>query len=168
MKKGIQVGHAETEVGGMFLVSGRLYGSLRRAYHTQFQIICKDLYVIRTVRLIRDAPHTNRVSTLCWCIFFILPSGCSGSYENFIHSAQMSCIHCGPCVDFYWSELTICYALIRMSSVQSELKYAPYETQAEWSESRVWHVRKCPEHYRTVPSRTAPNRHEPHTLYESN
>ena len=28
-------------------------------------MICKDLYAMRTVRLIRNAQHTNRVSILC-------------------------------------------------------------------------------------------------------
>ena len=61
----------ETEMGGMFLDSGRLYCSSFRAYPTQFGMVCKDAYVIRAVRLIQNAQHTNQVITLCAGVFVL-------------------------------------------------------------------------------------------------
>ena len=78
---------------------------------------------------------------MCWYICFGLQSGWSVSCVNVICTVQMSYIHCGLCVvDFNRSEpkeLLIC-----MSSIQSELRYAPYESQGEWSNSKLNKIKK--------------------------
>ena len=58
-----------------------------------------------------------------------------------------------------------------MLSIQSELRYAPYESQAEWSDSvgsakssnMLENVPNPP-----APYRTPPNRHASYKRYESN
>ena len=116
---------------------------------------------------------------MCWCICVRLQFGWSDPYVNTIRTVRMTYIHCGPCVDFYLSEpndlLRINQltgmSLTGMLSVQSELRYAPYESQAEWSDS------VCSANFSNilenvpnppVPSRTPPSRHAPYTRYESN
>ena len=48
--------------------------------YTQLGMVCKDSYVIRAVRLIRNAQHTNRVSALC--------AVCAGAYVSDCNSTD--------------------------------------------------------------------------------
>ena len=52
-------------MSGMLNDSGGLYRSSLRVYLSWGCMVCKDLYVIRALRLIQNAQQTNRVSTLC-------------------------------------------------------------------------------------------------------
>ena len=102
---------------GIFYDLGRLYR----------WIVCKDLHVILTVRLIREAKHTNRVSTSCAGAYF---SDCNLTCPAL---TQTECVQFG-CPTYTaahaWTSTdpypTIFYALLRMSS----------EFQAHWSDSR--------------------------------
>ena len=69
---------------------------------SQFGMVCKDSYVIWTVRLIRHdhSAYESNQYIRCWCICFGLQFGWCGSCVNFMRTVRMACIHCGPCVDF--------------------------------------------------------------------
>ena len=122
----------------------------------QFGMVCKDSYLIRTVRLIQNA--SIQIESVHYVLVYM--------FRTAIRLVRLMLKRYSYGSDVIHTLLRIHTYVIR---IQSELRYTLYEYQAEWSDSGG--SAKCYnmlENVANPPVPPSPNRHEPYLRYESN